>query len=109
LFGSDFGDFATEKSGDGFFGRAFEERVDEMAKSGTPSDVSRDGGDVDVAGTVFLVANLAFSLEHAKLCADSGIVRVAGHSRQDFGHGGAFEFVENVHDLAFAAGKDLGE
>jgi hypothetical protein len=49
---------------------------------------------------------MAFFLQDAELRADGRVMGLAGHAGEDFGDGGAFKFVEKVHDLAFAAGED---
>ena len=76
-----------------------------MAKSGAPGDIARDSRDVDVAEAVFFVADVAFFFEDTELSADGGIAGRVGELREDLADGGAFELIENVHDLAFAAGE----
>jgi len=79
-----------------------------MAKGGAAGDVSGNGWCVDVTQAVFFVADMALLFEDAELGADGGIAGLSGDFCEDLAHGGAFEFVENVHDLAFAAGEGVG-
>jgi len=106
FFRRDFGGFPTKQSGDSVFDRTFKKRVDEMTQGRAASDVAWDGRDVDVAEAIFLVVNMAFFLQDAELCADGGVMRLAGHAGEDFGDSGAFKFVEKVHDLALAAAEN---
>ena len=78
-----------------------------MAKRGTAGDVARDSRGVDVAEAVLFVAHVPFFLEDAELRADSGITGLVGELSEDLADRGAFELVENVHNLAFAAGEAL--
>src|SRR2546429_4973152 len=75
-----------------------------MAKRGAAGDVARHGGNVDVAEALLFVADVSFFFEQAKLGADCGVAGFVGEIREDVAHRSALELVENVHDLAFAAG-----
>jgi hypothetical protein len=48
---------------------------------------------------------MALLFEDAELGADSGIVRLPGDFCEHLADRGAFEPVENVHNLSFAAGE----
>ena len=61
---------------------------------------------VDVAQPVVLVADVAFRFEDAQLRPHRRGVGVAGQIGHHLGGGGAAATVEDVHDLAFAAGED---
>jgi len=76
-----------------------------MAKRGTAGHVARDSRGVDVAEAVLFVADVAFFFEDAELRADSRVIGLIGELSEDLAHRGAFELVENVHNLAFASGK----
>jgi len=104
---SDAGDLATKQGGDDLFGRTFEESFDKVAEGGAPGDIARNGGDVDVAQAVLFVADVALFFEDAELRADGRVARLGfgGDSGKNVADGSAFQFVENVHDLAFAAGE----
>ena len=52
-------------------------------------------------------ADVSFFFEHAKLGADRGVAGFVGEIREDLAHRSALELVENVHDLAFAAGEGV--
>ena len=78
-----------------------------MAKRGAAGDVARHGGNVDVAEALLFVADVSFFFEHAKLGADCGVAGFVGEIREDVAHRSALELVENVHDLAFAAGEGV--
>ena len=78
-----------------------------MAKRGAAGDVARHGGNVDVAEAVLLVANVTFFFEHAELGADGGVAGLIGEFRQDLADGGALQLIEDVHDLALAAGEGV--
>jgi hypothetical protein len=105
LFRGDAGDLAAEKCGHDFFRGAVEERLDEMAKSGTACHVARHGGNVYVTQAVLLVANVTLFFEHAELGANGGVAGLIGEFRQDLADGGALQLIEDVHDLALAAGE----
>src|SRR5579872_2519604 len=107
FFGRDTGDFATEQRGHNFFRRALEKCFDKMSESGTACNVARNGGSVDVSEAVFFVADVPFLLQHAKLSAHCGVAGLVGKFREHLADRGALEFVENVHDLAFAAGQGV--
>ena len=76
-----------------------------MAKGGAAGDLAGYDRKVDVAKIVFFVAKVAFFFENPQLGAHRGVVRLVGKFGEDLGNGGAFKFVENIHDLAFAAGE----
>ena len=76
-----------------------------MAKSGAACHVARHGGNVDVTQAVLLVANVTLFFEHAELGADGGVAELIGELRQDLPDGGALQLIEDVHDLALAAGE----
>jgi hypothetical protein len=78
-----------------------------MAKGGSPRDIARHRGDVDITQAVALVAYMSLFFQYAKLRADGRIVWFARHASENFRDGGSFKLIENVHDLAFAAGEDL--
>jgi hypothetical protein len=94
----------AEERGNEIFRRTIEERFDEMAKGGAAGDFAGHDRKVNVAKAVFFVAKMAFFFENPQLSAHGGVVRFVGELGEDLGNGGAFQFVENVHDLAFAAG-----
>jgi hypothetical protein len=78
-----------------------------VAKGGAAGDVSRNGWGIHVAQAVFFVADVAFLLEDAELSADGGIAGLARDFCQDLADGSTLESIENVHDLAFAAGQGV--
>ena len=78
-----------------------------MAKCGAAGDVARDSRGVDIAEAVLFVAHVSFFFEDAELRANGGITGLVGHLSEDLADRGAFELVENVHNLAFAAGEGL--
>lgn len=78
-----------------------------MAKSGTAGDVARHRGSVDVTKAVFFVANVALFFEDPELGADRRVAGLVGKFREDLPDRGALELVQDVHDLALAAGKSL--
>jgi len=53
------------------------------------------------------VAHVPFFFEDAELCADGGITGLIGELSEDLADRGALELVENVHNLAFAAGEGV--
>jgi hypothetical protein len=55
--------------------------------------------------SVLLMKNVTLFFEHAELRADGGIIGLVGELFEDLADGGSFELVENVHNLAFAAGE----
>jgi hypothetical protein len=82
-------------------------KKDEMAKRGTAGDVARDSRGLDIAQAVLFVADVSFFFEDAELRADGGITGLVGELSEDLADRGAFEHVENVHNLSFAAGESV--
>jgi hypothetical protein len=76
-----------------------------MAESGSARDVPRHGRNVDVAEAVFFVANVALFFEDTELGANRRVAGLVSKFREDLANRGTLELVENVHDLALAAGK----
>jgi hypothetical protein len=108
LFCGDTRNLTAEQRGDHFFRGTVKKSFDEMAESGTSGDVARNGREIDEPEAMLFVADMAFFFEDAKLRAYGGIVGVVGKRGEDLGDGGALQFVEQIHDLAFAAGERLG-
>ena len=77
-----------------------------MAECGAAGFSGGDDGEVDVAGTVFAVADVAFVFEDAEKGADGGVAGSVGEFGLDFERGGFLAAEEDVENLAFAAGKD---
>jgi hypothetical protein len=69
--------------------------------------MKRERGGVNITQAVLIVPDVAFFLEDAELGAHGGVMRLSGEPREDVGDGGALEFVENVHNLAFAASEGI--
>ena len=104
LFGNG-GAVVAEESGHGAGGRAFKERVEDVAEGGAAGVGRGDDGEVDVAWAVFAVADVAFVFEDAEEGADGGVAGGAGEFGLDFEGGGFLAAEEDVENLAFAAGK----
>src|SRR6266704_1034857 len=107
FFRGDSRHFATEQRGDHIFHGAVKKSLDEVAERGTPRDVARNCRKINISQAVLFMANMAFFFEHAKLRADGRIVRLVRESGEHLADSGALEPVENIHDLAFAAGESL--
>src|SRR5215470_8662164 len=88
--------------------RAVEERVDEVRDCGSLRLAARDGGRVDVARAVLLVANVAPLLEEAEERAHRRIARRIGEIVHHLVCGRAPASVQDVHDLALAARQRIG-
>jgi len=78
-----------------------------MAKRGTAGDVARDSRGVNIAEAVLFVAHVPLFFKDAELRADGRITGLVGEFSEDLADRGACELVENVHNLAFAAGEGL--
>ena len=72
--------------------------AERLARSG------RDLRQIDIAGTLLLVADVALLFHDAERGAHGGIAGGVGHGGLDFGGGGAAAGDEDIHDLALAAG-----
>jgi len=107
FFGRDPGDFAAEQRGHDLFRRSIEKGFNEMAKRGAAGDVARDSRGVDVAEAVLFVAHVPFFFEDAEWRTNGRITGLAGELSEDLADRGAFEPVEDVHNLAFAAGQGV--
>ena len=97
-----------DQSLDHFFGRAVEERLEQMLHGGAPRFLRRCRREVDVTQLLFLVTQMALVLEHAKLRAHSGVgglTRELGHHVRDRG---AAEAMNDVHDLALPPAEGSG-
>jgi hypothetical protein len=100
---SDLRSFATKQGRYGLFSRTLKKCVDQVPQSRSPGDIARNRGDVDVAQAIFFVPDVPFFLEHAELSPHGRVMLIARHAIENLGDGGALEFVEDVHDLAFTA------
>ncbi len=95
--------FSAKKSSDHFFGGAIKKCLDQMTQGGPPNQMKREGGGVNITQAVLFMPDVAFFLEDAELGAHGRVMRLSRKTREDIGDGGAFEFIENVHNLAFTA------
>src|SRR5260370_35309965 len=107
FFRGDSRHFAAEQRGDHIFHGAVKKSLDEVPERGTPRDVAGNRRKINISQAVLFMADMAFFFEHAKLRADGRIVRLVRESGEDLADRGAIESVENIHDLAFAAGEKL--
>src|SRR5260370_34223053 len=107
FFRGDSRHFAAEQRGDHIFHGAVKKSLDEVPERGTPRDVAGNRRKINISQAVLFMADMAFFFEHAKLRADGRIVRLVRESGADLADRGALESVENIHDLAFAAGESL--
>ena len=63
----------------------------------------RDHRQINVPQRLFLMPHVTLFFEHAQLGADRRVRGRIGKRIQDFLRAGASAFVQNVHDLSFAA------
>src|SRR5882757_7522769 len=94
---------ATEQRCDHVFRRALEKSIDEVAKGGTPRNVTRHSRDVDVPQAVLFMLCVALFLKDPQLCAHG---RIAWFVRELVAHlcnGRSLQFIRNIPNLAFPA------
>jgi len=94
---------SAKQSRDHFLGGAIEKRLDQMTQGGPADQMKRERGSVNITQAVLIVPDVAFFLEDAELGAHGRVMRFSGETREDISDSRAFEFVENVHNLAFTA------
>jgi hypothetical protein len=77
-----------------------------MTQGGAAGFSGGDDGDIDIAGAVFAVADVAFVFEDTEEGADGGVAGGVGEFGLDFEGGGFLAAEEDIENLAFAAGED---
>ena len=85
--------------------RAAEKVADEIVERGPAHIVAGGGGEVDVAGAVPLVAQIALGLEVPQHAAHGRVTRRVGQLLEHLDGAGAAEAVDDLHDLALAAAE----
>ena len=86
-------------------GRPVEEGLDEVLERRPARGVARHGGGVDIAEALLVVPDVPFVFEDAQLRPHGGVVRGAGQRGHALGGRGAADAIQDVHDLALAAGE----
>src|SRR5260370_29288026 len=98
---------ATEQRCDHVFCRALEKSIDEVAKGGTPRNVTWHSRNIDVPRAVLFMSCVALFLKNPQLSAHG---RIAWFVRELVTHlcnGCPLQSIENIHNLAFAARKSI--
>src|SRR5947207_13580077 len=78
-----------------------------VTKSEPPRDDSRHRWEIHVPQSMFFVPHVPFFFKDPELRAPRRITGLIRQLTEDLRDGGPLEFVENVHDLAFAARKSI--
>ena len=104
--GGEFAAIFAEEFGHGTGGGAVKERIEHVTQGAAAGDLSALDREVDVAGAVFAVTNVAFVDEDAQEGPDGGVAGGIGDAGLDFLRGGLFTAEEDVEDLAFPAGEE---
>src|SRR5262249_13547107 len=94
-----------EQRGGGRGVRSVEEGVHELSQRRFARALTRHRREVDVAGTVDLVLEMPFRLEHAQQGPHGGVARRIGQPRMHLAGASPAEAVDEIHDLAFATGE----
>src|SRR6185436_14856343 len=94
-----------EERGHGFFRRAVEERLEDVRQGRPSGPVPRERGEVDVAGALGDVADMALVLEDPEQGPDRRVAGGVGESGEDLSGRGLAVPVEDFHDLPLPPGQ----
>ena len=107
FFARDSRNLSAKQRGDQVFCGPLKKSFHQVAKSGPPRDVTRHRWDIHIPQSMFFVPHVPFFFKDPELRAHRRITGLIRQLTEDLRDGGPLEFIENVHDLAFAARQSM--